>query len=149
MTTIAMTVDKGCLRPANATAQRQLRGRNYQLGDTVFAEIRQPRNPKYHRLAHALGQLASDNLGDFEGVPAHDVLKRLQLECGIECDEVGYRIGGEWVVQRIPRSLSFESMDQERFEALYRAMCRHLGMAYFGGLSPEQVAEMVELMPDD
>ena len=144
-----MLVDAGCLRPANEPARMELRSRHYQRGETVFVSIGRARNPKYHRLAHALGKMVADNLDDFEGMPAHRALKRLQLESGAGCDEIGYRIAGQWVVQRIPKSLSYESMDQSEFEEVYRQMCHHLGKTYFDGMTAEQVSELVEVMPTD
>lgn len=149
MTRIALRVERGALVPADDHARKVLRDRNYDFGDIVFAEIRKPRNPKYHRLAHALGKMVADNVDDFEGMPAHRVLKRLQLECGAGCDEIGYRIAGQMVVQRLPKSISFESMDQDAFAEFYRQICHHIGKTYFGGMTAEQVAEMVELMPAD
>ena len=149
MSRIRMVVDKGCLRPADDVAVQSLRARHFGRGEEVWVEVRKPRNPRYHRLAHALGTLAAENLDAFEGMDSHAVLKRLQLECGIGCDEVAYRLHGMTVVQRIPQSLSFESMDQSAFEAVYKGMCRHLGKAYFGGMNGDEVAAMVELMPSE
>ena len=149
MARIALRVQRGALVPADEHASKALRDRDYDVGDVVFAEIRKPRNPKYHRLAHALGKMVADNVDDFEGMPAHRVLKRLQLECGAGCDEIAYRIAGQMVVQRLPKSLSSESMDQDDFSEFYRQICHHVGKTYFAGLDAEQVAEMVELMPTD
>ena len=149
MTRIALRVERGALVPADEHARKVLRDRNYDFGDIVFAEIRKPRNPKYHRLAHALGKMVADNVDDFEGMPAHRVLKRLQLECGAGCDEIGYRIAGQMVVQRLPKSMSFESMDQYAFAEFYRQICHHIGKTYLGGMTADQVAEMVQLMPAD
>jgi len=149
MARIALRVQRGALVPADEHASKALRDRDYSVGDVVFAEIRKPRNPKYHRLAHALGKMVADNVDDFDGMPAHRVLKRLQIESGAGCDEIAYRIAGQMVVQRLPKSLSFESMDQDDFEGFYRQICHHVGKTYFDGLDAEQVAEMVELMPTD
>ena len=86
MSKIALRVtDKGFV-PADRHSAEQMRSRGYSPGDVVFAEIRKPRHPGFHRLAHAFGQLLVDNLNDFAGMDSHKALKRLQLESGIACD---------------------------------------------------------------
>ena len=145
---IALRVDKGCLRPADGLSQERLRERGYRVGDVVFAELKKPRNPGFHRLAHALGKLVSDNIEDFHGMSAHATIKRLQLESNVACEEIAYRINAMSVIQRIPLSLSFESLDEAEFHEVYGAICRHIGKTYWDGLSADEVQAMVELMPD-
>ena len=65
------------------------------------------------------------------------------------CDEIAYRINGMSVIQRIPRSLSFESLDEAEFREVFGAICRHIGKTYWGGLSADEVQAMIELMPED
>lgn len=144
---IALRVAKGCLRPADGLSEARLRAKGFHVGDLVFAEIKKPRNPGYHRLAHALGTLVADNIDEFEGMDPHAVLKRLQLESGVGCEEVAYKMHGMTVVQRIPLSLSFESMDEAEFEAVFLGMCRHLSKTYWQSVSPDEIAAMIELMP--
>ena len=146
---IALRVAKGCLAPADSLSEARLRAKGYSIGDIVFAEIRKPRNPAFHRLAHALGALVADNIDEFEGMSPHAVLKRLQLESGIGCESIAYKINGMSIVQRIPLSLSFESLDQTQFEAVYSAMCRHIAERYWPSLTPERVAEMAEMMGNE
>lgn len=146
---IALRVAKGCLKPADGLAEARLRAKGFHVGDLVFAELKKPRNPGYHRLAHSLAALAADNLDPFEGMDPHAVLKRLQLESGIGCEEVAYLLHGMTVVQRIPLSLSFESMSQDEFEAVYRGMCRHLSKTYWKTVSADEIAAMAELMPTE
>ena len=62
---------------------------------------------------------------------------------------MAYLLHGMTVVQRIPKSQSFESLSQDDFEAVYKAMCRHVGKTYFAGLSPDEVMAMIELMPEE
>ena len=146
---IAMRVAKGCLRPADVTSEAMLRARGYRVGDLVFAELKKPRNPGFHRLAHQLGTLTVENLDEFTGMDPHAALKRLQMESGIGCEEIAYKVHGMTIVQRIPISLSFESMEQGEFEQVYRGMCRHLATTYWPSLSADEVAQMAELMPGD
>lgn len=146
---IALRIDKGCLRPADGLSQERLRARGYRVGDVVFCEMKKPRNPGFHRLVHALGKLVAENIEDFEGMSAHSTIKRLQLESNVACDEIAYRINGMSVVQRIPRSLSFESLDDGEFHEVFGAICRHIGKTYWGGLSADEVQAMIELMPTE
>lgn len=145
----ALRVIKGGFAPADEHTRAKLRERKYQIDDVVFADIRKARNPKFMRLAHALGKLVADNIDSFNGMDAHRVLKRLQLEANIGCDEVAYRLAGMDVVQRIPQSLSFESMDQDEFHDVMRGICRHLAEHYWEGMTEEQIAEMAERMVDE
>lgn len=65
----------GALRPLNAVDQRAMRERKYAVGTEVRAELKKPRNVKFHRLAHALGALVVDQIDAFVGLTAHDALK--------------------------------------------------------------------------
>lgn len=145
---IALRIDKGCLRPADGLSQERLRAKGFHVGDVVFAVLRKPRNPGFHRLAHALGKLVAENIEDFEGMSAHSTIKRLQLEAGVACEEIAYRINGMSVIQRIPRSLSFESLDDGEFHEVFGAICRHIAANYWKDLTAEEVAKMAELFPD-
>ena len=146
---IALRIDKGCLRPADGLSQERLRAKGFHVGDVVFAELKKPRNPGFHRLVHALGKLVAENIEDFEGMSAHAVIKRCQLESGLGCEEIAYRVNGMSVIQRIPRSMSFESMDQADFMEVYMGICRHLSKTYWPSLSADEVAKMAEIMPND
>ena len=145
---IALRIDKGCLRPADGLSQERLRAKGFHVGDVVFCEMKKPRNPGFHRLAHALGKLVAENIEDFEGMSAHSTIKRLQLEAGVACEEIAYRINGMSVIQRIPRSLSFESLDDGEFHEVFGAICRHIAANYWKDLTAEEVAKMAELFPD-
>ena len=144
---IALRVGKGCLTPADGLAASRLRARHYAMGDVVFASIRKPRSPGYHRLAHQLAALLRDNVDEFGEMDAHKVLKRLQLESGIGCEEVAFRLGDQLVIQRIPLSLSFESMDESGFRAWFAGICRHIAATYWPECGEDEIAHMAELMP--
>ena len=147
---VATYGESGALVPADGITAGRLRERGYRVGDVVMAEIRKPRNPGHHRLAHAFGRLLADNLDDFSGLDAHRVLKRLQWESGLGCDEMGVRMPGAGYVQvRIPQSLSFASMDQGEFEELFRGLCRHVAENYWPELDEEQIADMAQMMPGE
>jgi len=147
---LAMRQINGALVPADRYSSDALKARRLGPSDVVFATLRKPRNPKFHRLAHALGQMLVENLDEFADLDSHSVLKRIQLEADIGCDQMAINFPGLGPCSyRIPKSLSFESMDQLRFEAVYSAMCRHIAERYWRDLTPERVAEMAELMGTD
>jgi hypothetical protein len=142
-----LRVTKGALVPADITSQNMLRERGYRTGDVLAAELRKPRSPGYHRLAHAFGELCAENLDAFSGMNPHSVLKRLQIEAGIGCDEVALNFPGIGpCVYRVPQSLSFESMDQATFEGVFAGLCEHVARVYWPGLDADEVARMAEVM---
>ena len=147
MSKLALRVTESGFIPADRHSAEQIRSRGYTVGDVVFAEIRKPRSPGFHRLAHAFGQLLVDNLQDFAEMDSHKALKRLQLESGIGCDEVAYRIPGYGMaIQRLPKSLAFESLDEGAFREIFRGLCRHVAAEYWPSCTPEQIEHMAQCM---
>lgn len=146
---IPLRVAKGALIPADSLAASRLRAKGYSLNDVVFAEIKKPRNPKFHRLAHRIGSLVAENIDVFTGMSAHDVLKRLQWEANIGCEEVVVQeANGDIRLIRWPQSLSFESMDEGEFREVVTAFCRHIAETYWPDLDPEQIEDMADSMVD-
>jgi len=144
---IPLRVAKGSLVPADDLAASRLRARGYNLNDIVFAEIKKPRNPGFHRLAHRIGMLVSENIDVFTGMRAHDVLKRLQWEANIGCEEVVVQeANGDIRLIRWPLSLSFESMDQGEFREVVTAFCRHISETYWPDLDAETIEDMADSM---
>lgn len=142
-----LRVQPGAFIPADASCQARLREKGLRTNDLVFAEFKKPRNPRFHRLAHALGQLCADNIEAFEGMDAHRVLKRLQLEAQIGCDEMAIVVPGVGkCLHLIPRSLSFESMSEDEFHEVVAGFCRHIASQYWPTLEPGQIEEMATVM---
>jgi len=124
-----------------------LRERGYHTGDVLAAELRKPRNPGYHRLAHAFGELVVENIEAFGGMMPHAALKRLQIEANVGCDEVALNFPGIGpCVYRVPQSMSYESMDQATFEGVFAGLCEHVARAYWAGLDADEVRRMSECM---
>lgn len=155
-----LIVRKGCLFPADDIAEEALRTRGYKLNDKVSAVLRKPRNPKFHRLAHVFGKMLVENLEPFENLNSHEALKKIQIEAQIKCKEILIRetrtrpqlYTGKVtemvdVAYLIPKSLSFESMDEAEFREVYRAMAEHISKFYWTDLTPQQVEEMTGVMP--
>lgn len=144
---LALRVIKGGFAPADNFTIERLRAKGYRVNDLVFAEMKKPRNPRFYRLAHAFGTMVSENIEAFDGVTAHGALKRIQLEANIGCEEVAYMAPGFGLVeQRIPKSLSFESMDDGEFREVFLGMCRHIASTYWPEMSEQEIAEMAEVM---
>jgi hypothetical protein len=145
-----LRVVKGAFQPADLSCQARLRDKGFKTGDLVFVEFRKPRNPKFHRLAHALGQLCAENIEQFESMDPHRVLKRLQIETQIGCEEMAIVVPGVGkCLHLIPQSLSFESMDEGSFREVIAGFCRHIAKQYWPSLEPEQIEEMAGVMVND
>lgn len=142
---IFLRVSKGALIPADSYAEGQLRAKAYGMGDVVAAQITKLRNPKFNRLVHRIGQLVVANIEAFEGLDAHVAIKRLQLEARIECDLIGIHLPGYGMVeQAIPRSLSFDTLDEAEYQAAARGICKHIAKIYWPTITPDKIEEMAE-----
>jgi len=175
---VARLEGEGALVPSDGITAARMRERGYRIGETVLAALSKPRNPGYHRLAHALGAMAVEQLPGFERLDAHGALKRLQVESGVGCEELMVRSPRLWsrvieqvesamgrpfarvlreslneagapeIPVRVPRSLAFSSMDQSEFESTVRGIARHIAEAYWPELDEDAVLEMAEIMPE-
>lgn len=142
-----LRVVRGAFQPADLSTIARLRDKGFKTGDLVFVEFRKPRNPKFHRLAHALGQLCAENIEAFEGMDPHRVLKRLQIEAQIGCDEMAIVVPGVGkCLHLIPRSLSFESLDEGEFHEVIAGFSRHIARQYWPSLTPEAIESMAGVM---
>ncbi|SEN75186.1 hypothetical protein, partial [Nitrosomonas marina] len=161
--------------PADATAERQLREKKLSVGQVVRAVIRKLRSGKFNRKVHRIGQLCVVHIDEFKYMDAHSVLKRIQLEANIYCDEIAVKPTGlraliplqvlemlrpilqafglkltdaGLMIVRIPRSLSYESLDQSEYEDAARKICDYISEVYWTSLQPWQIEEMAESMID-
>jgi len=147
---IYFKVIKGGLVPADNFAETQMRNKKLKIGDIVGALVRKLRNPKFNRLVHRIGQLCAANIEDFAGIEPHKVIKRLQIEGRIACDEVGVMVPGfGMVIQFIPRSMSFESMDEAEYHDCAKQICRLIAARYWKDLDPGQIESMAGAMVDE
>ena len=147
---IYFRVGKGVLVPADNYAASVLRQRGYHLNDLVKADVVKPRNPRFNRLVHKLGQLVVANIEDFRGLDAHRAIKRLQIEGRVACEEIGINVPGfGMVIQFIPRSLSFESLDEGEFKEAARGISRTIADRYWPNLAPEQIENMADAMVEE
>lgn len=134
------------LRASSPFDQRALKARGYHADDDVRVEMRQPRNSRFNALAHALGGLLVDNVPGFEGMDAHDALKRIQRETGVQCDEMTLELPGLGKVPvKMARSIAFDSMSAEAWAELWAAMVEHIRKAYWPQLDSGTIDQMVEM----
>lgn len=145
--TIWFRVVKGALQPADQFSARELANRNYRVGDLVKGDITKPNNPKFNRLIHKIGVLASIHLDDFKNLDAHDVLKRLQIEGGIACDEIAIKVDGYgMMMHRQAKSMSFEEMEEGERSKMAKAFCNYIAEKYWPDMSPDQIEAMAEVV---
>lgn len=148
--TIPMRVDKGALVPADGYAQMRLRERGMSRGEIVSVRIRRMREYWYHKWVHLFGQMVADNIEDFHGLTAHQVLKRLQAEALIGCEEMTLRLdSGEQATIHYPRSLAYDELDQHEFEQVFSGFCQHVIARYWPDLDQSQIAALLEVMDEE
>lgn len=147
---IWLRVTKGALVPADPYAASKLRERGYRTNDLLAADLTKPRNPKFNRLVHRIGQLVVANIEAFAWLDPHLAIKRLQIEGKVACDEIGIMVPNYGIViQLIPRSLSFESMDEGEYQEAARGICRTIAERYWHGMDAAQVEAMAACMVDE
>lgn len=141
---------KGGIAPANGYTAKRVRERGYRVGDEVLVTIAKPRSTGYHRLFHQFGALVADNIEAFERMDAHSVLKRLQLESGLGCDEILIKLPSIGMVPyRIPKSIGYGNMDQGEVEELFKGIARYVVKTYWPTLDESQIEALAGAMPDD
>lgn len=126
--------------------------RGYRHGQEMRAELKQSRNPKFHRLMHAIGQMLVEHVGGFENLDAHGAIKRVQREAGVCCEEMTVDMGtlrlGDMVIPlgerpvKVPESIAFDDMTQERFEELFKGVTDWIASNYWPDMPPHAVEEM-------
>lgn len=108
-----------------------MKERKFSEGDQVRMEIKRPRNIKFHRLMHAVGQVMVDNVAGWEHLTAHDAVKRLQRESGTCCEEIEIDIPGMGkLLAKQAESLAFDEMPPERFDTLFDGITKHIDATY-------------------
>lgn len=138
----------GALVPRGGVDRRIMREREYRNGDYLRAALSKPRNVKIHRMVHALGGLIADHIEDFTGMDSHAVIKRLQRESGIMCEEQEIDIPGIGkLVVKVAMSLAFDEMDESEFRTLWRGICDHTIKKYWPDMTEDGIDSMIDLMP--
>lgn len=146
---VAFRVIERGLQPADRWAEKEFKSKRLKVGQVVYATINKLRSRGLNRLVHRVGKLCVENIEAFEGMDSHAVIKRLQIEANVACEEIGVLLpDGDMVIYRVPRSISFDSMDEAEFRDVGRALCRYIARRYWVGLAPEQIEVMAGSMVD-
>lgn len=146
---IYLRVVCGTLIPADEWAREELRRKRFKDGDIVGALLSKLRSKGLNRLVHKIGKLCVVHIEDFKYTDAHGALKRLQLEGNIACEEIGLVLPGVGRMKyTIPRSISFDSMDEAEFRDTAALLCSYISARYWPALEPEQIETMAKLMVD-
>lgn len=139
----------GALVPSCDLDKHLLKQRRVAVNREYRVGIEQARNAKFHRLVHALGKLVSENIAGFEGLNSHSVIKRLQREAGVFCEEQEIEIPGLGkLVVKVAQSIAFDCMDEADFRELYTAICRHVAATYWPDLDEASIHAMADLMSE-
>lgn len=135
-------VAKGSLVPADAYSVEAMRKMGMKIGDSVVVTVTKPRTLEYHKFAHKLGQLIVANINKFNGMSAHDALKKVQIDGEIACKETVADINGIKMKFVQAKSLSFDSMDEIEFKSVMQKFCEHISETYWPDMEPWQIEEM-------
>lgn len=131
---------------ATDAGRAMLRERGFRLNTRVFAHFTFPRNPRFFRLVHGLGELLGRNLDRFTGKQSHDVIKALQVESGVCCDQTKTDLpdGGQ-LIHTKAQSLSYYSMGEDKFKAFWTGVCAYVIAHDWPTLTEERLTEMAEI----
>jgi hypothetical protein len=125
----------GGLRPCDDMGVEALR--KIKVGEVVQCEITRPRNLAHHRKFWALLNTFWAATGDWSS--PYGVLIELKVRLG-HVQEVLIRETGEMV--KVPKSISFASMDQGEFDVFYERCIQAL-CAMGGGIEEEALRQEV------
>lgn len=126
---------------ANDQEAEVLRGRKYQLGDVLRAEIHKARNPKHHRLVMATIAFLVHNCEFFTTI--EQALIAIKVGMGY-CDPV--IDGGTGKTLYIVRSISFDAMGEDEFDTFHSDLLKFITTRYLKDMTPEQLEEAASLM---
>ena len=147
MARVYLRVTKDGFVFADNFSESQVREMKLKEHQIIQADIKKLRSVKFNNLVHKLGQLCVQNIDSFHGMDVHKAVKRLQLESGAGCDEIGIQVPNVGMcIQKIPKSLSFSTMDQIEFESVAKSIARYIAEQYYEGLNEEDVMVMSQMI---
>lgn len=133
----------GAMVPKYSSDRRAMKERGYSVGTELKADVRRSRNSKFYRLGHVLGGWLVDNVEGFEGLSAHDGLKRLQERSEIGCEREAFDVPGFGRGYRlVAESLNFDDMDEGRWRELWDGWKEWMRTNLYGGMTAEQLEEV-------
>lgn len=142
----------------SGTDRKILQARRFPADGRVRVEIRNPRNEGFHRLVHQFGTFLVEHVegyerhrGANEKPDSHAAVKDCQARSGAACHEVMRDmeipgIGMVQVKQYEPRSISFDELDEDEFQAAFQRMVDYTAENDYPGLTREQIADFEGLL---
>lgn len=120
------------LVPLDGIQHRLLRERKFRIGQRLRAELKQERDYPKLKLMHKIGALLVDNVDDYASMDSHEAIKDVQAKSGVCCDTEKFVIdlgqfGRHEVERNIPRSISFDEMEEDEFERLFLGATAWIG----------------------
>ena len=144
----------------SATDRGILSSRKFRPDGRVRAEIKNPRHEGFHRLVHQFGTFLVQHVASYSqfiainGKPdSHAAVKECQARSGAGCERVTYDMDvpgmGMMQVSRMePRSISFDEMDEDEFQAAFRQMMEHVAENDYPDLNEMQIADFESLIAE-
>lgn len=130
--------------------RRLMKERGYRAGDEIRLEIKKARNIKFHRLAHAVGNLLVENVEQFRHLSGHDALKHVQRESGVCCEPMAIDLGALGMVSvNVPRSIAFDEMDETEFGEFFHGICDWIDQHYSSAMTDDVRGEYLLMVEGD
>jgi len=142
--------DSGELKPADNYASKLMLEKKYKQGDILAANLSKLRTLGSNKNAHKIADLCRQNIDEFSHYEdSHKILKRLQIESGAACEEIGVNMGGTMHLVRYPLSFSFDSLGEAEFMIAMKTICRYISEMYWDGLDPKKIELMADRMVNE
>lgn len=132
--------------------RRMLAGKGLAYGSATTIDVFADRNPRFWRKFHAMALFVADNVDDFEGLNAHDVLKKIQLAAKVHCEQeiveadqsvvdalaaLGVQAPRFWRWKT--KSLNFMDTDEIVAGEVWKAICDYVIATYFPSWDQDQI----------
>ncbi len=117
--------------------------RKFPQGEVLQAEIRRPRNAKFHRLFFALLNLVMENMPEkYEHMfpTIGHLLDELKFQCGYY--EMHETIGGKKIP--ITKSISFAAMDEDEFGQFFSQAISVVRKYFFEGVDEDALRQEID-----
>lgn len=124
----------GGLQPMDEAGEAALR--KVGLGEVVTAEVKRPRNARFHRNFFAMLQIILANQEHYQSL--EDLLDVCKLRTG-HCRTIQTKQGEV----KIPKSISFAAMDDTEFSEFYDPACYWVVTEVIPGLERKHLDEEV------
>lgn len=126
------------LRPFDHAAEEALS--KIKMGSAVSVEIKRPRNIQMHKLYWALIGIVHENQDRYE--TTEQLHSAIKIAAG-HYDLLTMPSGQEY---KIPKSISFEKMDQTEFSQFYDRVCDLVAKHFLPGVNVQALKAEVQQM---